>query len=963
MEHGEGDLGRYTEPSKRLQLVLVLGAFAIFSLAFFPLNRLLGPVAGALIALPVLLASWLFGFKIAILAGFLSILLATLLYNLAGYPGWDVVFTRGAWPGFLVMIMMSTTVGYLRDLVKRLGQEFDKRRQAEKVVLMQRATLEAINKVFQEALTCETEVDIVRTCLSVAQELTSSKFGFIGEINPAGRFDTIAISNPGWDACNMPDSEATILIKDMEIRGIDRSLLREGKSRIVNDPASHPDRVGTPEGHPPIRAFLGVPLKQAGRTIGMIGLANKESGYEMADQKAIEALSIAFIEALERKRAEVALQESEERYSSLFDSVPIGLYRTMPDGRIVEANPALLNMLGYPDLETFQGVSAEELYVDPQGRQRWQEKMEREGVVRGYETRLRRRDGTIIWVRDNARAIRDKAGRVLYYDGSLADITKRVQAWKEINTRVEFMRRLTIISETLNRSLSWEDVIIAIGQGGKALSEADRAALYLRHSNDTVTCPWSYGLSSVYLEQVTMRVRDVPGGQLFQSMEPILISDVKEMQEGALLRRLAQEEGIRSIGLWPLVYEEKVIAAVGIYYNELHSWSDAEKEYMMAYARQAAVALENARLLEETNRRLKHMQALRAIDEAITGSLDLSLTLDILLDHVTAQLKVDAANVLLLDPHTKTLDYAAGRGFRTDVLKHTHLRLGESHAGKVALERRIVHIPDLNKRETGFLRSPLIKREGFIVYFGVPLIAKGNVKGVLEIFHRAPLEPDTEWFDFLKALSGQAAIAIDNATLFDGMQRANIELTIAYDTTLEGWSRTLELRDIETEGHSQRVTEMTLRLGRTLGMTEEELVHVRRGALLHDIGKMGIPDNILHKPGKLTDEEWEIMYQHPVYAKKLLSHISFLRPAMDIPYCHHEKWDGTGYPQKLKGEQIPLAARIFAVVDVWDALTSDRPYRKAWKKKKAVEYIREQAGKHFDPKVVEAFLEMIGYRS
>ena len=158
----------------------------------------------------------------------------------------------------------------------------------------------------------------------------------------------------------------------------------------------------------------------------------------------------------------------------------------------------------------------------------------------------------------------------------------------------------------------------------------------------------------------------------------------------------------------------------------------------------------------------------------------------------------------------------------------------------------------------------------------------------------------------------------------------NAELFQAYDATIEGWSRALDYRDHETEGHSRRVTELTLRLARALGMNEEELVHVRRGALLHDIGKMGVPDRVLLKPGPLDDGEWEIMRRHPSLAREMLWPITFLRPALNIPYCHHEKWNGSGYPQCLQGEQIPLAARLFAVVDVWDALRSDRPYRKAW---------------------------------
>ncbi len=191
------------------------------------------------------------------------------------------------------------------------------------------------------------------------------------------------------------------------------------------------------------------------------------------------------------------------------------------------------------------------------------------------------------------------------------------------------------------------------------------------------------------------------------------------------------------------------------------------------------------------------------------------------------------------------------------------------------------------------------------------------------------------------------------------LERRELDLLEAYDTTIEGWSRALDLRDKETEGHTLRVTDMTLRLARAMGIDKSDIVHIRRGGLLHDIGKLGVPDGILLKPGQLTDEEWVRMRMHPQFAYDLLSPIAYLRPALDIPYCHHEKWDGTGYPRGLKGEQIPLAARLFTVVDVWDALRSDRPYRKGWATEEVMKYIRSLAGSHFDPKAVELFIRVV----
>ena len=195
-------------------------------------------------------------------------------------------------------------------------------------------------------------------------------------------------------------------------------------------------------------------------------------------------------------------------------------------------------------------------------------------------------------------------------------------------------------------------------------------------------------------------------------------------------------------------------------------------------------------------------------------------------------------------------------------------------------------------------------------------------------------------------------------SLLQELQQANCDLIEAYDATLEGWSRAVDLRDRETEGHSRRVTEMTLLLAQHFDIPEAEIVHMRRGAMLHDIGKLGIPDSILHKPGLLTEEEWDIMRLHPTYAYQMLSPIAFLQPALDIPYCHHESWDGSGYPRGLKGEDTPLAARIFAIADVWDALRSDRPYRPAWPAEKVTAHIRSLRGTRFDPRVVEVFLKV-----
>jgi putative nucleotidyltransferase with HDIG domain len=369
-------------------------------------------------------------------------------------------------------------------------------------------------------------------------------------------------------------------------------------------------------------------------------------------------------------------------------------------------------------------------------------------------------------------------------------------------------------------------------------------------------------------------------------------------------------------------------------------------------------ATRHKRAEEKIKAQLKRMASLRAIDLAISSSLDLRLALSVILSQVTAQLVVDAADILLLNSEN-ILEFATGIGFRTEALQKTRLPMGQGYAGAVAATRQLVSVPDLLHGKTGFLTSPKFLEEGFRCYYGVPLVAKGRVRGVLEIFHRRSLQPDAEWLDFMEALAGQAAIAVENAVLFKELQRTNLELTLAYDTTIEGWSRALDLRDRDTEGHTQRVTHAAVKLARRLGMIDADVVQIRRGAMLHDIGKMAIPDSILLKTEPLTAEEWNEIRQHPRYAYELLSPISYLGPALDIPHYHHERWDGRGYPHGLRENEIPVSARLFAVIDVFDALVSPRPYRAAWDKAEAVAYVSDQPGRHFDPEITAEFLRML----
>jgi HD-GYP domain-containing protein (c-di-GMP phosphodiesterase class II) len=443
---------------------------------------------------------------------------------------------------------------------------------------------------------------------------------------------------------------------------------------------------------------------------------------------------------------------------------------------------------------------------------------------------------------------------------------------------------------------------------------------------------------------------------LIETGEPLILADID--RQAPSLRQTLIHPDIKAFFAYPMMRDGHVFGVITLSSLKAYQPSAEEISSCRLLAERAAAALENARLFEKTEHHLQQVQALRTIDSAIASSFDLHSILNIILYQIIAQLEVDAADVLLLNPYNYALEYSVGKGFLTNAIEKSRFLLGEGFVGHQIMERRTIHIPDLKAVIHNFKRENIFIGEEFTSYSAVPLIAKGEVKGVLEVFDRTQNERSGEWLEFLETLAGQVSIAIDNSQLFANLQRSNLELSLAYDATIEGWSRALDMRDSITEDHTKRVIDMTLSLARAMGMSEADLVHMRRGILLHDIGKMGIPDTILHKPSALTKEEWKIMRMHPQYAFEMLAPIAYLRSALDIPGCHHEKWDGTGYPHGLIGEQIPLAARIFTVVDVFDALTSDRSYRKACSKENAIQYILDEKGKSFDPRVVDIFMSL-----
>ncbi len=536
-----------------------------------------------------------------------------------------------------------------------------------------------------------------------------------------------------------------------------------------------------------------------------------------------------------------------------------------------------------------------------------------------------------------------------------AEIVERQRAEETLKRRLSELEAVAEVTNALRSPQTLDGMLSLLMDTISSALKTDMCAVWLRNvlTNEFYVAA-SHGLDDL----LSAKLNESPAALVLTLDDEFVSREFKTdgRVPNELRPLLPPELGGANV---PVVVAKEVIGILSVAVHLPREIEPDEVRLLRTVADIAGTAIHRMRLYEQTERRLRQITALRHIDQAITSSLDLGLTLDILLAQVMDQLWVDAAAVLLLN-RSNILEFAAGRGFRSQSIQASRLRLGEGYAGRAALERQVIDISNLSVAQPEFTRAFLLAGEDFVSYYAVPLVAKGQVKGILEIFHRSLLRPDREWLSFLEALAGQAAIAVDNAALFNDLQRSNVELVLAYDATIEGWSRALDLRDKETEGHTQRVTEMTVKLANAAGFSDDEIIQVRRGALLHDIGKMGIPDSILLKPGKLTEREWEIMRKHPVYAYEMLHPVQYLRPAVDIPYCHHEKWNGSGYPRGLQGEQIPLSARLFAVVDVWDALTSERPYRKAWSAEKALAYIRSESGSYFDPEAVELFLKMLG---
>ena len=665
-----------------------------------------------------------------------------------------------------------------------------------------------------------------------------------------------------------------------------------------------------------------------------------------------------------KKQMEEALQSEWKRAQTYLELVQVIIVALDNQGRVTLINRKGREILGF-EAEEIIGKNWYDFFIPKSIRDSL--RLYFKNIISGemkpfnqHENNIINKANEEILVSWQNTFLYDNTGKIIGVLSAGEDITEQRKSENQIKEQVNTLSVLFDLSQQFTLTLNLKEKADEIVQTCVERFGVCLAWLAQAESGGRIKIIAQYPLEHPYPKQIKIRWDETPEGQgpsgrAIRSGTYQIVEESTTDPSFTPWKEQAMQAGFVTSAAFPLISRGRTFGTLNLYSKTPGFFHPERLELFQTIAHHAASSLENARLFEETEQRLKHIQALRTIDMAISGSSEPILAQKVALEQIVQRLEVDAASLLRYDPQQQTLVCAAGIGFRTSDIEKTSLKLGDAFAGQAALERQIISVPNVSEHST-YYQTKLFRDESFVSYYAVPLLAKGRLFGVLEIFNRSLHIGNEEWYDFLRSLAEQVVIAVEKEELVYNLEKTNALLIETYDATIEGWAYALDLKDRETENHSKRVTELTLKIAREMGIEEKDLVHIRRGALLHDIGKMGIHDSILFKPGKLTNEEWEIMRKHPIYAYEMLSPIQYLHPAIDIPYCHHERWDGSGYPRGLKGEAIPLSARIFAVADNFDALTSNRPYRDAWPVKKALDYIRKQSGKMFDPRVVEIFL-------
>lgn len=801
----------------------------------------------------------------------------------------------------------------------------------------------------------------IEMLLQITVDLTKTRFGFyhahIYLLNENG--DSLILAAGAGRAGRLMMEKGHAIPISHEPSIVARTA-RTQHTIIANNITQTPDFLPHPL-LPETQSEMSIPLIFGNQFLGILDLqSDQPDRFSNEDEKIQITLAAQIATAIQNARNHQQLIATVAHLEAVQNAINTGAILTITDakGRIEFVNDNFVHTSKYTREELLGNnhrILKSEIHPDSYFKNLWQT-ISSGNTWRG-EICNRAKDGSLYWLDSTIVPVLDKGGNPIKYLAVRMDITDRKRMEDDLFARKSELETLFSISSHLRAAQVPDDMWALIFEDISSIFNIEAGAIMLMEEKDEQLI-YVYAVGSLVANIGRRIPRDASISQkTLQMLAPWVTTNLSEESSiGTGVDQLGQALCV------PIRSETKVLGGLMIAWENRvftpNLISEENIRLLEAIGEMTGNALRRIRLYGDAIKRMQQLEAMLSISTAMTSSLDPHQILHILLIETINQLNVDAASLLLFNSDNQRLEYYTGRGFRTNAIKETSLLLGEDRAGQAAYERRTISISNL-PQDTLFKRTRLIEDEGFHACACSPLIARGKLIGVLEIFRRIPLADSQEWLNYLNIVVAQTAISLDNANLFESLQHSNTDLIHAYDATILGWSRALELREYETNRHTERVTEMTIRLARTMKIPENELIHIRRGALLHDIGKMGTPDNILLKSEKLTEEEWNIMRMHPQHAYEMLKPIRHLMPALDIPYCHHERWDGTGYPRGLIGEEIPVAARIFSICDVWDALTNDRPYRKAWSKKKTLSFIHEQSGKHFDPDVVKAFEDLL----
>ena len=753
--------------------------------------------------------------------------------------------------------------------------------------------------------------------------------------------------------------------------GLAGRVLTTGEVMVIPDVAQSRDVVwAQPAVAAGIRAAVAIPVLVGSNVAGVLEFfAARAVAPDAALLEAMAGVGIALGRAFEREQAQEALAESEDRFRELFENANDIVYTSDLNGRFVSVNRAGLQLTGYTRDEALQSditrvVAPESL---PLARTMLAQKLSRGGPTM-YEIVIMTKDGRRVPLEVCTQLIY-RHGRPVGVQGIGRNITKRQQAAAESQRRAVLMGHLIALSETLNQPLSEAEVLQAIGRGALSLSGAARGMIVVAQADATLACRWSQGISRDYIEQALAHqhelpasalmagavghVVELPGGALVKGMKSVLLPDVQAQSPSELVTRLAKVGGYRAMGLWPLVGEGRVMGVVEIYCDGPRTWSEPEQDALHVFCWQAAAALEKARLYEAGARRRAELESLFDISRALRAAQTPAEMYPLLVEHARRLVRADHGSLALLDANREVFSQICAAGLPLYPAGAT-VPVRGTLLGWVVQTGAPYYSDDVAQEErTGLLRTDPYQALGAVAL--VPVRSEEEVLGAFA-FGRARGPQGRPFSDadvsLLRGIAEIGGTAIRRARLYQNLQQAYVQMVLAL-------AQATTSRDAYTAQHGARLVTLAAAVARALGATADEAEAVRWGARLHDIGKVGVPDHILRKPGPLTEREWAVMRQHPVIGEEILLLVERMHGVAKFVRHHHERWDGTGYPDGLQGEAIPLGARVLAVVDAYGAIVEARPDKTATTHEAAVAEIRRCAGTQFDPRVADAFCAIV----